>query len=115
MDLITKKRFSMLEASGMIAVAVLCVAALAYAVTVPHTFVNGTVADADQVNANFNALVTCEAIVNDNFSIPIGTEPTSTYQDRATDIRWYRWHSNKADINNTIIQNKWERFRVVWD
>ena len=32
-------------------------------VTVPNTFVNGTPADADQVNANFDAV---EIAVNDN-------------------------------------------------
>jgi hypothetical protein len=37
-------------------IALLAIPLAAYAVTIPNTFVNGTVADADQVNANFNAL-----------------------------------------------------------
>lgn len=45
-------------ANGLIAalVAVLVVTLGAQNITIPNTFVNGTVADADQVNANFNAL-----------------------------------------------------------
>ena len=45
-------------AFGVIALgALVCVPLLALAqVTLPHTFVNGTVADADEVNANFDAL-----------------------------------------------------------
>jgi hypothetical protein len=41
------------------------VSLLASAVTIPNTFVNGQVADANQVNANFSALATA---VNDNNS-----------------------------------------------
>lgn len=35
----------------------------ALAITLPHTFVNGTLADAEQVNANFDAIVTA---IDDN-------------------------------------------------
>jgi uncharacterized protein YjbI with pentapeptide repeats len=43
----------------ILAAAVLVVATASYAasVSMPYTFVNGTIADADQVNANFGALV----------------------------------------------------------
>jgi hypothetical protein len=34
---------------------------VAIALTLPHTFVNGTIADADEVNANFAAVVACPA------------------------------------------------------
>jgi hypothetical protein len=45
---------------ALLLVAALAVSAASYAavISVPHTFVNGTVADADEVNANFAALVT---------------------------------------------------------
>ena len=59
---LTRKRFSVVEVIGMMAAAVMCVAGVADAVTVPHTFVNGTVADAAAVNTNFAALVSA---VND--------------------------------------------------
>ncbi len=37
-------------------IALLAIPLAAYAVTIPNAFVNGTIADADQVNANFTAL-----------------------------------------------------------
>jgi len=41
---------------GVALVAIVIVPLVAMAVTVPNTFVNGTTADADEVNANFDAL-----------------------------------------------------------
>jgi hypothetical protein len=39
---LTEKRFSILQASGMIAAVILSMAVVGYAVTVPNTFVNRT-------------------------------------------------------------------------
>jgi hypothetical protein len=44
--------------SHLVAALVLVLPLSVAAVTLPHTFVNGTVADADEVNANFAALAT---------------------------------------------------------
>jgi hypothetical protein len=56
---IFKKRFSMAEVVGLLAVAVTGVAIYAYAATtVPNTFTTGTIAKADEVNDNFSALAT---------------------------------------------------------
>ena len=51
----TTKRFSVLQASAMIALTLLSVAVVTYAVTVPYTFQNGTVADANQIGEVFRA------------------------------------------------------------
>ena len=53
-----KKRFSIFEMGVMMVVTVLCVTVVSYAVSVPYIFENGTVADADQVNANFDYIQT---------------------------------------------------------
>ena len=64
MKFFTKKSFSMAETIGMISVSVLFVSIVAYAVTMPYIFENGTVANADEVNANFEVLR--KAIGNNN-------------------------------------------------
>src|SRR5580704_10502940 len=38
--------------------------------TVPYTFVNGTVANADQVNANFTAVITCLSTIYASDIVP---------------------------------------------
>ena len=43
-------------AGASVAIALLAVPVVGIALTVPHAFTNGTVADADQVNANFQAV-----------------------------------------------------------
>lgn len=48
--------------------------ALASTCSVPYSFSNGTIADATQVNANFNALVTCFANLNAVTSITAGSD-----------------------------------------
>ncbi len=69
---------------GLPAVLVLLVVPLVVAagtVTVPNTFMNGEVADADQVNANFDAV---ETEVNDNdarITVLEGGAPASRYED----------------------------------
>jgi hypothetical protein len=55
--------------------------ALAGDVTLPHTFTNGTVADAEQVNANFAALEAAVEVVSPVATQEIRFEPT---MDRAT-------------------------------
>ena len=50
---------------ALLAMTVLVVGPLvAVAVTLPHTFTNGTVADANQVNANFNAVASELNVIN---------------------------------------------------
>ncbi|HEY5647895.1 MAG TPA: hypothetical protein VIU33_00230 [Nitrospiria bacterium] len=51
------KRFSLVEMAGVITVMVLSLAIYSHAVTVPNQFVANTTASADEVNANFQALV----------------------------------------------------------
>jgi hypothetical protein len=54
-----------LAVSSLVVALVIPLAVAAGTVTVPNTFINGTAADADAVNANFDAV---EAAVNDNDS-----------------------------------------------
>jgi hypothetical protein len=51
--------------------------------TMPFTFVNGTVADATQVNTNFSALLTC---ANNNGRIPINTNIVMSVALAGTDV-----------------------------
>ena len=57
MKRITTKRFSIAEMIGVITVMILGISVYSYAVTVPTTFTPDTTAKADEVNANFKALV----------------------------------------------------------
>lgn len=62
----------------LVAAVLLCLPATTIAVTLPHSFTNGTIADADEVNANFAAL---EAAVDplDEGVLQIGNSPPTTY------------------------------------
>lgn len=56
MGYFNQKRFTMRQVVGLLAVAFLGIAVIAYAVTVPNTFTSGTPISSSQVNANFTAL-----------------------------------------------------------
>jgi hypothetical protein len=60
---VLRRRHSTLAITLSAAVLVIPLAAYAGSVMLPNTFTNGTIADADQVNANFSALA---GAVNDN-------------------------------------------------
>lgn len=82
---------------------------LQQSITIPNTFVNGTVADATQVNANFTALAS--AALNRNGGTMLGTlnsralTPTSdaTY-DVGTSVLRYRdgWFSRNGSFAGTL-------------
>ena len=80
------------------------------ALTIPFTFTNGTVADADQVNANFTAI---ETAVNDNDSRIVMLEATSLESPLSADLDFSGNHALNMRAHNAATQPAVD-LRAVW-
>lgn len=101
--------------AALLALALWTAPAAAQSISIPNTFVNGTVADATQVNANFTALA--NNALNRNAGVMNGTlttalilpAVTATYDFGATGTRFKDGYFSGSvyDQNRTTPQGNW--------